>query len=83
MGSGGYLSITDNGGTSLPSLNAVSFDRNSTVEYGSTDELVITTTEGSAVTYGHLITSGSGAKNPGGVLNIAGHLNVGTGTSIM
>ncbi|MCB9056247.1 MAG: T9SS type A sorting domain-containing protein [Chitinophagales bacterium] len=81
IGSGGVLNITDNGGSTLPVLNAYNFDANSTVNFGSTDNQTI---ENSA-TYGHLTTSGSGTKtleSNGGTMNFLGNITIGNGTTL-
>jgi hypothetical protein len=72
LGPGGYLRITDNGGTSIPVLNAYSFDATSTVEYGSTDGQSVSNTP----IYGNLVLSGSGTKTFGGAVIVLGELSI-------
>ena len=55
MGSGGYLSISDAGGSTLPVFDAYTFATASTVDYASSDAQTI---ENAAI-YGNLKTSGS------------------------
>jgi len=87
LGPTGFLRITDNGGIGLPTLNgsgnygAFTFDPASTVEFGSTDAQTIE----NSVTYGNLVTSGSGTKTletSGGTMNIAGSITIGSGTTL-
>ncbi|OSZ76973.1 hypothetical protein CAP36_11105 [Chitinophagaceae bacterium IBVUCB2] len=81
INSGGLLNITDNGGTGLPILDVYSFDANSTVNFGSTDNQTIENT----VTYGNLTTSGTGTKTletSGGTMTFLGSITIGAGTTL-
>jgi len=82
LGATGVLNITDNGGTGLPVLNAYTFNPASTVNFGSTDAQTIE----NSVTYGNLITSGSGTKTletSGGTMTFAGSITIGNGTTLV
>ncbi|MBI5372502.1 MAG: T9SS type A sorting domain-containing protein [Sphingobacteriales bacterium] len=81
IGPAGVLNITDNGGSTLPVMNAYSFDAGSTVNYGSTDAQTIENTP----VYGNMATSGSGTKTletAGGTMTFAGSITIGNGTTL-
>jgi hypothetical protein len=81
LGSAGYLSITDVGGSTLPAYNAFTFNATSTVEYGASDAQTVENTP----TYGNLIVSGGNTKTletTAGTMTFAGSITIGTGTTL-
>ncbi len=82
LGPEGYISITGTGSASfLPAFQIYAFNANSKVEFGSVSNQTIE----SSVTYGHLITSGSGTKTfrgAGGTMTFAGDITINNGTKL-
>ena len=79
LGSGGYLSLTDNvpgGSLGLPAFNAYTFDPGSTVEYGANDDQEIE--DVASPGYGNLVIAGNSSriKNVEGALDIQGNITI-------
>lgn len=80
LGATGYLSLTG-GSTLIPTYDVFDFSPTSTVEFGSGGSQTIE----NSITYGNLITSGSGTKTletSGGSMSFLGSITIGNGTTL-